>query len=233
MSRKTKAEMEEIEQQIGRVRAELGVTLDTLASELAPRHLVARGVDMINGFFSTEEPGSGGFRADPLPLALIGLGLAWLAAENSRPFRRSAAQRGDDAPAPAEDIERPVADYPVADYLGHMPDDTDHGESKESWLHRAAEATQGGFKSILAEGGAVAGRAGGWWKALERNPLALGAAGLAAGAVIAMLLPPTRREQEMVAGARTDLWQKAEELGHRAAAEMRDWAERPPRSRKR
>ncbi|MGH7046671.1 MAG: DUF3618 domain-containing protein [Stellaceae bacterium] len=226
MRRKAAAEIAEIEQQIGRARAELGMTLDTLANELAPRHLVARGVDMINGFFRTEEPEGGGFRADPLPLALIGLGLAWLAADNCR---RSTSAREDDAPAApgsAHDLERPLSDY-----IGHIPEAADRTKPKESWLHRAAEATQGGFKSIVGEGGAVAGRAGSWWKAIESNPLALGAAGLAAGAVIAMLLPPTRREQEIVAGARADLWQKAEELGHRAASEMRDWAERPPAPR--
>jgi hypothetical protein len=40
-----------------------------------------------------------------------------------------------------------------------------------------------------------------------------------------MLLPPTRREQEFVAEAREDLWEKAEELGHRASDGVRSLAE--------
>jgi hypothetical protein len=40
-----------------------------------------------------------------------------------------------------------------------------------------------------------------------------------------MLLPASRREREIAIQARNDLWDKAEELGHRAATSMREMAE--------
>ena len=39
-----------------------------------------------------------------------------------------------------------------------------------------------------------------------------------------MLLPSSRREREVVAQAREDLWEKAEELGHRTAEGVRAMA---------
>ena len=119
----------------------------------------------------------------------------------------------------------------------------------EGWMHRAAGAAQGAVRSIVADGGAAleragdylgkalplgasggvsAQRAGGWLKGIERNPLLLGAVGLAAGAVVSMLLPTTRREQEIVGEAREDLWEKAEQFGHRAAEGVRSLAEGSP-----
>jgi Protein of unknown function (DUF3618) len=62
---------------------------------------------------------------------------------------------------------------------------------------------------------------------IEENPLLAGLAGLALGVVFGALLPPSRRERERIAQAREDLWQRAEALGHRAAAQIRNTARRP------
>jgi hypothetical protein len=239
--------MAEIERQIARTRAEFGLTLDALAIELAPRHLVEQGIDMITDFLRANRPGGISFgaavRADPVPLALIGLGIAWLVAENIglldgiTPWGHS-AEAGKDA-RPAQQIaDRPGA--PGTDGRESGPGD--------GWMHRAAGAAQGALRSIVVDGGAVLERAGDYIgkvvpsgeparraggrlvESLEANPLLLGVVGLAAGAVISMLLPPTRREQEIVAQAREDLWEKAEELGHRAADGIRAMAENSTRS---
>jgi hypothetical protein len=54
------------------------------------------------------------------------------------------------------------------------------------------------------------------------NPLLTGLIGLVAGAALATLLPATRRERQLVARAREDLWRQAEALGHQTAARVRD-----------
>ncbi|MGH7028874.1 MAG: DUF3618 domain-containing protein [Stellaceae bacterium] len=242
--------MAEIERRIARTRAELSLTLDAAAIELAPRHLVEQGVEMITDFLSTNRPDGISFgaalRADPVPLALIGLGVAWLVAENIGLV--GGIKPGDDSGAAAAPAQR------IADRLEPVPDgaeaDGAEADGGEGWMHRAAGAAQGAVRSIVADGGAAleragdylgkalplgasggasaadpAQRAGGWLKGIERNPLLLGALGLAAGAVVSMLLPTTRREQEIVGEAREDLWEKAEQFGHRAAEGVRSLAE--------
>lgn len=240
MTSKSEQAMAEIEGQIARTRAELGLTLDAAAVELAPRHLVERGVDMVTDFLSANRPDGisfgAAFRADPVPLALIGLGVAWLVAENLGLVGGVKFGEGSAAAGEAAASAQQIADHaePALDGAGA------HGG--EGWMQRAAGAAQGAVRSIVADGGAVLERAGdylgkalpsggsaqhagGWLKGVERHPLVLGAAGLAAGAVVSLLLPTTRREQEIVGEARQDLWEKAEQFGHRAADGVRSLGE--------
>ena len=74
------------------------------------------------------------------------------------------------------------------------------------FISHPGESTQ----RVKQAGGRVIEAAGQsrWW---------LGALGLAAGAAMAMWLPTSRREREIVTQARDDILDKAEELGHRAA----------------
>jgi hypothetical protein len=243
---KPERSMAEIEGQIARTRAELGLTVDALAVELAPRHLVEQGVDMITGFLSANRSGGiglgGAVRADPVPLALIGLGVAWLVAENFglidgiAPSGRSAGEGRDAGPAQR-----------IADRRGEAGDDRSNWRG-DGWVNRTIGAAQDALKSIYAGSGAALGRAGDYVgeavpsgesarraggrlvESLEANPVMFGVVGLVAGAALSMLLPSTRREQELVADAREDLWEKAEELGHRAADGVRSLADGPTSS---
>ena len=58
----------------------------------------------------------------------------------------------------------------------------------------------------------------------EQNPLLIGLIGAISGAALAMLLPATHREQELLGKTREELWNKAEEIGHEAADRVRDLA---------
>jgi hypothetical protein len=76
----------EIEDEIRRTRAELGLTLDALAYQLAPGQLVGKGIDMITQSVKGNVAGrislGEAVRNNRLPLALIGVGAAWLLARN-------------------------------------------------------------------------------------------------------------------------------------------------------
>jgi hypothetical protein len=61
---------------------------------------------------------------------------------------------------------------------------------------------------------------------IERNPLFTGIIGFAIGAALAIVLPPTRRERQLIAQAREGLWRTAEALGHRTATRVRDLGRR-------
>lgn len=170
---------EEIEDEIRCTRTELGLTLDALAHQLAPRQLLGKSIGMITESIKGSRAVRIGFgeavRANRLPLALIGTGVAWMIARN----------------------------LPTA------------GGSAEG--HAASSKWASDPKSD-APGGSL--RA-----AVERNPLLIGLVGLVSGAVLAALLPATKREREWVGETREELWKKAEEVGHEAADGVRNLAE--------
>lgn len=236
----------EIETEIALVRVDLGLTLDALAVELA-RHLVAKATTMITQALHANRPDAaargGGFRADPLPMALIGLGVAWLVAENAgllegilpgagRPAAHSPPGTGPDAKPADQRVER------IVGRTGEPAIDAEHRDPGDGWIHQAVGAARGALRSIRDSGGTVIGRAGEYLEGaarpggrlidrLERNPLLFGLVGIACGAVVAALVPASRGEKELVADAREDLWEKAEELGHRAADSVRGMAPSP------
>jgi Protein of unknown function (DUF3618) len=190
--------MVEIENEIGRTRVELDLTLDTLAVELAPKHLVEKAANMVKRSWSANRPdgkGLGGaFRGDPVPLALIGLGIAWLVAENTGLLGGTAPGQG----------ERPAALDPAVGAAFECA-----GEQTEKIAHPGGRACRAGRR--LTDG-------------VARNPLLFGLAGIVCGAAIAALLPSPRREREVVARAREDLWEQTEQLSHRAADSIRAMA---------
>ena len=70
----------QIEEEISDTRAELGEILDELERKLAPRHLLERGVDMLKDSMSGDAGGIGEtLRRHPVPLALVGIGIGWIA----------------------------------------------------------------------------------------------------------------------------------------------------------
>jgi len=215
----------EIEDEIRRTRAELALTLDTLAYRLTPHHLLGKGIDMItdsiskNGVVGMDVAAT--IRANRLPLALIGAGAAWL-------LVRNLATPDDTAPAAASSEPR-------------------EGRS-EAWVHQAAGAARGALRSVRDTGGEMLERVGHYTEyadqakeqarhvggslrsVFERNPLLIGLVGAISGAALALLLPATKREQEWLGKTREELWNKAEEIGHQAAERVRDLADRNGRA---
>lgn len=241
----------EIEGEIARTRAELGLTLDALTPKLAPRRLLEEGIDMITSSLPANRPGGinlgGGFRADPIAIALMGLGAAWLLAGNTDLliglFQPGAGPTGERPGAATADSTARGAER-IVGRTGAPAIDAGQGGQTDGWVHQATDAARGALRSIRDGSEAVLERAGEYIdvgqtgeraraagsqliETLQRNPLLLGLAGLAAGAAVAVLVPSLRREQEVVGQAREDLWEMAEDLGHRTAACVRGMADAP------
>jgi hypothetical protein len=53
----------------------------------------------------------------------------------------------------------------------------------------------------------------GFWQTLDQQPLAVGAAAIAAGLIAGLLIPGTTREDEMLGETRDEMWQRAREKG--------------------
>lgn len=230
-----------IEQEIGQTRAELTLTINALEGKLMPRHLVEKGFDMVNdGIGGTEglNRGLAAIRANPLPFALIAFGAAWLVASNTgiveqvarderiRTARRRASELASDLGNRASEYATDVArraglagdDRPLGETGHPLVDSGAERNAASGWVHRATGFTGDAIGSVRDSGGAVLA-------AVERNPLIVGGLGLFAGAVLAMLLPATRTENEWLGSLRDSFWRRAEQAGQEAAGAVRKIAQ--------
>ena len=186
-------------------------------------------------------------RANPIPVALIGLGTAWLIANNTGMTDRVADTAGDMSrrvAGTASDMGRRASDLATGaaqrvglassgdralGHTGHpMVDRT--GEQSEGWVHQASDQASGALRSARDSSSAILHRvgdyagAGGVSETFERNPLIIGAIGVMTGALIAALLPLSEVEDELLGETRDELWQRAEDLGEEAVQRAREAA---------
>jgi hypothetical protein len=85
----------QIEGDIAATRTELGEIIDALEHKLAPRRLLASGVDRFTETIRQN------LRSQPMPLAVVGLGLGWLLmSHGSRPFPSRSAHDADQSDNP-------------------------------------------------------------------------------------------------------------------------------------
>ncbi len=199
--------------------------------------------------------------ANRVPIALIGVGIAWLLASNTglvervvRDERVQAAQRRIGEIGIGNSKPEIIAGH-SGQILGPSGEPAigagDAGRT-DGWVHQAAGAARGAISSVRDAGNAMldhastitdyAGNAGDLAKRaggqlvdkIERDPWLIGVVGLVAGALVGALLPPTKAEQEFFVEARDELRNKATEIGHQAAERVRELAEttvRPQRIR--
>lgn len=227
-----------LEQQIGQTRADLTLTINALEDKLAPRFLVEKGLDMVNDSIGGAEALNRGLavvRANPLPFALIAAGAAWLIANNTgltervaqdervRGAARRAGEMASDlgtrASGMASDLGHRAGEYAtdISRRVGLNGD----GEGGSGWMHQAADTTQEAIRSgnaVLDSAGRAADQIN---DAIERNPLVVGGLGVLAGAVLAMLLPASRAENQWLRGIRDGFWRRAEQAGQEAAVAVR------------
>ncbi len=239
-----------VEREIDRTRAELAVTLDAIERKLNARHLVEKGLDMFRDNLGNDAL-LGMVRANPLPFAVMGIGAAWLVinqtqladkiAEDERvaAARRRVAGMASGVGEFASDMAGRVGIGASSENraLGHtgnpMVDATAGGKS-DGWVHQAAGGAQGALRSVRESSSAMITRAGDYAGAgvdrigdtLQRHPLMFGAIGVLAGALIASLIPLTRREQDLLGDTREQIWKQAETAGREAVSRVRETAAR-------
>jgi hypothetical protein len=117
----------------------------------------------------------------------------------------------------------------------------DAGRDK-GWVTQATGAARSAIISVREAGSAVidraskytdsangasemANRAGQLAEKLGRDPWLIGVTSMVAGALLAVLLPPTRIEQEYINEAREEFRTRSSELGHQAAERIRELAD--------
>jgi ElaB/YqjD/DUF883 family membrane-anchored ribosome-binding protein len=222
---------EEIEQEIRQTRSQMDDTLDAIQQRLSPGYLMDEafrylryggGNEFVHNFNES-------IKRNPVPMALMGVSLAWLMmsgregryapdrAESSHLGERlggiasrlgSAASTGREKLAGARESisstggsvgERAgQASDTLRDQASHLRLSAREQASRLSDRARySAERARGGFDTMLRE-----------------QPLLLGALGIAVGAALGALMPPTREEDELMGEASDRLTREAKQQAH-------------------
>ena len=218
---------EEIQADIEATREAMRADVDAIGNQVSPTNLKeqAQGVvsDVKDSVIETLQGVSGQVgsqagewgskavavvKANPLPTALVGVGLAWLlmrSGEDEKPAPHITAYSQplptasfgyETAPAVNYDSSREEASGPSlrekAGQLGSQAS-TKVDDVREG-IVQGAQQTKRGFERLLDE-----------------NPLVLTSVALVLGATVSMLLPSTKQEDELMGGARDQLMDKARE----------------------
>lgn len=217
---------EEIRRDIVRRRRAADETVDELEERLAPGHLVEEVWDVVKRQVSDGGHAAGVVvRQHPVPVALVGIGLGWLAIESlsgrslsieDGEERRDGygsydAYAGYDGDAAVVDggtaayASEPGRVYPRTGVQEHDDDDEDRslaGKAKHSLAHGAAEARHRAARYSRR------GRHQ-FWQAMERQPLAVGAMALGLGVIAGLAVPTTEWEDDVMGDASDRLAREA------------------------
>lgn len=204
---------EEILAEIERTRSDMDATLSAIEHRLTPGQLVDQGIDYLRHSGANEFVHNlgGSVKHNPLPVALVGIGLAWLMAAGRRPDDYSTAYQVGPS---------------TTDKLRERASDTLNRTSSniESTLQSLSQTVQGmrDRASSVGQGARqqMERAKGGMDYMLREQPLALGAIGLAIGAVVAAMAPRTRKEDELMGEARDRLMDQAARAGEEKLGEV-------------
>jgi len=241
----------ELERDAERVRAQIADTAEHLKDKMSPGQLM----DEVVGYFKDGDTNQllsnlkAQVRDNPLALAMVGGGLAWLMM-GSGPAAKGQGLRTSQTPVSstpslhAGGVHTPGSANPGVSH-GTSSGSTmgkgakavgDKASSAAASVSHAASTVADGISSTahdvrdaagdyMASASNATADAGARLKntfldALEREPLVLGALGMAVGAAIGAMLPATRTEQEYLGSAA----QKARDTAETALAEGVDKA---------
>lgn len=159
---------QEIQAEIERTRQHMDGTLSAIEQRLTPGQLVDQGLSYLKNSGGAEFVGNLGDQAkqNPLPVALVGIGLAWLMATRRNP----GTQPEYDSSGPGLGERASQAKAKVSQTASSVLDTT----------RQQVDRAKDGFDTLMRE-----------------QPLALGAVGLAIGALAAAFAPRTSPEEQL------------------------------------
>lgn len=208
---------EEIERDIARTRNEMDETLTAIQRRLSPEMLIDEAVSYIRHGGAAEfmDNLNESVKRNPVPVTLVGIGLAWLMLSGREgqysPHRASQSHLGERLSGVKERVSGIAS--AGRERLAHA---RERGGERGAHLRERISGTGSQLReraSHVAENtryGAVRARSG-FETLMREQPLLLGALGVALGAAVGSLLPPTRKEDELMGEARDRLRDQAKE----------------------
>jgi hypothetical protein len=212
---------EQLERETEQARAEIANTLDELRSRMTPGHVLDQLTDRINTGATAAFARNLRDQAvnNPLPVALISTGLAWLMLG-----RRGASDVGEMADSQTADTLRDTAD-PARQAAGQAADTIQDGAGAVGeTMRRTAAATRTAGQRTLQSGSALI-------DVCREQPLVLAGLGIAMGAIIGALLPASEAAKESAQQAAEPIFDTSQEeaahpkVAHPATGEQKaaDW----------
>lgn len=198
----------EVERDVEASRGNLDRTVDALREKMTPgqlfdeasRAMGGAGQQVLSKFVEQA-------KENPMPLAVMGLGLAWLMTNSGKTHAAATPSYGAAYAfsAPGSDLSDKV--HAVGDKAGELVSGAREkvseasasiGELGRSAANRASQYTDKAQRSFT--------------QILEREPLLMGAAGLLVGAAIGAALPPTDVEDRLVGSLRDKVVEGGKDL---------------------
>jgi hypothetical protein len=215
------ADVEQLKAEISETQAELQQTVAELQERLSPTTLKNQAVDSVREAAvsvreNVRDATVGRVQhmmrgQNPVPFTLIGIGAAWLLMNNrsTRPWRESGYTE-DDSSWDNSTSYVSSDDEVASDGRDAYMDDTGFTSDLNSgWPGVRQRASDVGLRT-RQQARRVANRArSGWDHLLQDNPLALGIAALAAGAIVGAALPRTETEDGYLGETRDNLVETA------------------------
>lgn len=195
---------DQIEHDLAETRARMDRRLDQLGDKLSPNQLVNDALAHVSGGDGADFAQTliAKARANPIPAALAGVGIAWLVASNQHRQRgesdlstrlRSAeagvVQLGDEH----ADVHASRLDDARGQVLGVARTASDTAASYAQRIRDALAATTQSVRETTHD---LAGKnKGGGIRSLASNPIAIGAAAALVGLIVGALIPVTDQEE--------------------------------------
>ncbi|MGX2041434.1 DUF3618 domain-containing protein [Methylocaldum sp. MU1018] len=258
---------EQIESDIERTRSQMAETLDTIQKRFSPGQLLDQTLNYLDENADREQlvesvrrfgvNAKSVVKENPIPVTLLGIGLAWLAVSGRsggtgfRAGRRMSSRHATSASRGMEslhsrhgEIERSGmhaagerlehAKSAVSETVGHVRERM--GETASHVRHSVEDTVS----SVREKAGEATHRAqdraarlgrtlqGQYRSLIEEQPLVLGALGIAVGAALGATMPRTRMEDEMMGEASDRLLHQVRETGREIMHEGAIETERRP-----
>ncbi|HEX2198683.1 MAG TPA: DUF3618 domain-containing protein [Burkholderiales bacterium] len=210
---------EEIEAEIARTRGDMDATLTAIEHRLTPGQLIDQGLDYLRGSGANEFVSNlgGSVKNNPIPVALMGIGMAWLMATgNRRPayLERSGESAGPGAMQRASEGMSSKMSGMSSSVSSTMSSTKDRlsqtSQAARERVGQLGQTARSQMERVRSQADHLRSR---YDSMVREQPLVLGAIGLAVGAMVAAGLPRTREEDQLMGEARDRLTEKAKEVG--------------------
>ncbi|MGE5504790.1 MAG: DUF3618 domain-containing protein [Actinomycetota bacterium] len=224
---------EDIQNEIERTRGEMADTLQAIERKLSPRQLMDQAVDTMRDIASDYSRVGQAVRDNPIPLALIGLGIGWLAVSNMRSGGAMAGESDVDTGIAGSAWGSPPG---MGDFgAGAGAPSSGYGAEGAEGLKQRASDVAGQAKARLSETASSArARVSEWSSSARRqagqaadatletyqeHPLTMGVVAMLLGAAIGAMIPRSSVERRVLGGS--DIAQRARDAIRQTAEQVK------------